>query len=66
MEIEDGGWRMKEHSVLTFRGLEVPLTVLVQMLSASLIQCSSVPAVPRQSGQFLGLKIFVHHRKPSN
>ena len=49
---------MKEHSVLTFRGLEVPLTVLVQLVTASLRLRSLVPVGPRLSGQLLGLKIF--------
>ena len=43
--------------VLTFGGLEVPLTLLVQLLSASLELPSLVPIGPRLSGELLGLKI---------
>ena len=43
--------------VLTFGGLEVPLTLLVQLLSESLGLPSLVPVGPRLSGALLGLKI---------
>ena len=48
-------WRMED--VLTLWGLEVPLALLVQLLSASLGLPSLVPVGPRLSGELLGLKI---------